>query len=273
MPFVTFARWNCSSGVIDPWLNTIADFTFRVEHRAGKKHTNVDSLSRFAAAADADHEEPNCIWSLTSHDRKFCRRFLFLHTRNEVRHLQQQYDALREVPNWLDRGCGPSKLEKSVLTRLTKTYAGLLDHLYLSGGLLWYSHADEQLQMSSPLLCLPEVLWDDTIAIAHATGGHMAAESTLCRLRTSVFVAGCEDCQAKLGGPKDQRHMLVSPSSGFPFQKIHIDFLGPFPESLRSGARYLLTCRDAFSKWVEAFPFKKATAEATVRALEHDIFS
>ena len=104
----------------------------------------------------------------------------------------------------------------------------------------------------------------------------MAADNTLARLRKAVYfpamkkevqdyVAACATCQAKQGKQKDQRHTLVSLSVGYPFQRIHLDFLGPLPEIRRSGAKYILTCRDAFSKWVEAFPLPRATAMATVR--------
>ena len=122
------------------------------------------------------------------------------------------------------------------------------------------------------------------MTLAHTIGGHMAADSTLQRLRRSVyfptmkkevhdFVAACATCQAKQGRQKDQRHTLVSPTVGYPFQRLHVDFLGPFPAGHRTGAKYILTCRDAFSKWVEAFPMARATANATVRTLEREVFA
>ena len=51
------------------------------------------------------------------------------------------------------------------------------------------------------------------------------------------------------------------------------DFFGPLPASRKSGAKYILSVRDAFSKWTEAIPMKRITAEETVRALEKEIFS
>jgi len=112
----------------------------------------------------------------------------------------------------------------------------------------------------------------------------MAAETTLHRLRQSVFFPGmskevhdfvqsCTTCQAKEKHQTDQRHTLVSPTAGYPFQRLHIDFVGPLNEGKRTGAKYILTCRDSFSKWIEAFPLPKATASATVRTLEKEIFA
>jgi len=37
---------DCPSGIVERWLNTLADFNFEVQHRAGKKHCNADGLSR-----------------------------------------------------------------------------------------------------------------------------------------------------------------------------------------------------------------------------------
>jgi transposase InsO family protein len=112
----------------------------------------------------------------------------------------------------------------------------------------------------------------------------MAFVATLGRLRRSVFFPGmstevkgfvetCLSCQTKKRKRGDQRHTLVSPLSGYPFQKIHLDFVGPLSQGRRTGARWLLTVRDSFSKWVEAIPLVSATAESAVAALEKEIFS
>ena len=34
------------AGMIQRWLHTLSTYNFQIEHRAGKKHTNADSLSR-----------------------------------------------------------------------------------------------------------------------------------------------------------------------------------------------------------------------------------
>jgi hypothetical protein len=47
--------------------------------------------------------------------------------------------------------------------------------------------------------------------------------------------------------------------------------MGPY-ERTPAGNRFLLVVTDVFSKWVEAFPMRRATAKATVRALENEVF-
>ena len=132
--------------------------------------------------------------------------------------------------------------------------------------------------------CIPKAMWDSLIHLAHTTGGHAGRDLTTQRLARSVFfpgikrevegyIKGCRDCQMKTQQQTDQRHTLVSVPCGYPFQKIHIDLVGRLTPSRRSGACWILTVRDAFSKWVEAFPLIKTTTEDIARVLEKEIFA
>ena len=76
----------------------------------------------------------------------------------------------------------------------------------------------------------------------------------------------CQACQRREGPPKDQRHTLHSHQPGYPFQQVFMDFVGPLPKSTK-GNEYLLTMKDGFSRWVEAFPLRHATAKAVVEKL------
>ncbi len=111
----------------------------------------------------------------------------------------------------------------------------------------------------------------------------MGRHTTIQRLKRKVFfprmrleveqlIDTCKTCQKKDQKQQNQRHTLVSPSTGYPFQRIHIDFVGPLNASRRSGATWILTCRDSFSKWPEAFPLQKANAKSVATTLEKEIF-
>jgi hypothetical protein len=81
----------------------------------------------------------------------------------------------------------------------------------------------------------------------------------------------CETCQVKKGSIPNQRGLLVSHVTGYPFQKISIDFVGPLPR-LKKGNEYMLTVSDCFTRWLEAFPCRQANAQVVDDKLITEIF-
>ena len=165
---------------------------------------------------------------------------MFQHTKEEIRHLQERDEDLGEVRKWLEQATEPDRLKRKALSPVGRLYAGLYSQLALDRGLIRYNVLDQTTGLRRSLLCLPYTLWEDTMTLAHTIGGHMAADSTLQRLRRSVyfptmkkevhdFVAACATCQAKQGRQKDQRHTLVSPTVGYPFQRLHVCLLYTSP--------------------------------------------
>jgi hypothetical protein len=63
----------------------------------------------------------------------------------------------------------------------------------------------------------------------------------------------------------------VSHVTGYPFQKISIDFVGPLPSS-KMDNEYMLTVSDGFTRWLEAFPCRRANAQVVVDKLITEIF-
>ncbi len=87
------------------------------------------------------------------------------------------------------------------------------------------------------------------------------------------YIEACRTCQTKHGKGADQRHTLRSVPAGYPFQRIHIDLVGPLNKGARTGASNILTVRDTFTKWVEAIPLTATTTLEVARALKREIFS
>jgi hypothetical protein len=81
----------------------------------------------------------------------------------------------------------------------------------------------------------------------------------------------CTTCQRKKRMEKDPKHTITPSLEGFPFQRIVIDFIGPLSESLK-GNQYILTVRDTFSQWLEAFPLRQAEASEVANILTRGIF-
>ena len=276
---------SCPSGIIERWLMSIADYNFEVEHRAGKKHLNADGLSRLpshSTLTEEEMEEAVAVHAITPVSQQ---SKLIDHNKDELRRLQMEDEDLALVHGWLDTK--EELLDASYIRGLShdgQVYAGMRSCLHKdTAGVVRYTPPNQELFQPKSVACVPKALRTDVIRSAHVSGGHMAVEATLERLKKSVFfpsmrshvqdyVTTCRDCQAKQREQPPQRHTLVHHPAGYPFQKCHVDYVGPFPASKRSGAKYILTIRDAFSKWIEGIPVVNTTSETTVRILERELF-
>ncbi len=109
----------------------------------------------------------------------------------------------------------------------------------------------------------------------HATINRLRRRFYFPKLRAEVedFVRGCKTCQQKLQATQLQKHTLVSPTCSYPFQRLHIHLVGPLNPSRISGAKWILMCRDVFSKWPEAYALKDTTSKTIIKTLEGEIFA
>jgi hypothetical protein len=203
-----------------------------------------------------------------------------------VREGQEQDEELTEVRKWVLDRTKPTNLQQSALTSKGKKLAGLFDSLYLvRDRVLRYDFTYGQ-EMGLPeirhIIVLPESMRRGAIERAHHAVAHKAVEATVAKLNKTVYFAGmyrwvndtlrhCETCQVKKGSIPNQRGLLVSHVSGYPFQKISIDFVGPLPRS-KKGKEYMLTVSDCFTRWLEAFPCRRANAQVVVDQLITEIF-
>jgi transposase InsO family protein len=60
--------------------------------------------------------------------------------------------------------------------------------------------------------------------------------------------------------------------TGVPIERVHLDFLGPLPEST-SGNTNILAMVDQFTKWVECIALPSQRAEVTARATVNQFFA
>ncbi len=133
------------------------------------------------------------------------------------------------------------------------TYAGfMLELLMTLEGILQRKLPAETIHQAVCILCVLEGMKKEIIKVAHTRGGHMGIHATIDQLRQHFyfpklraevedFVKGCKTCQQKLRATQPQKLTLVSPTCGYPFQRLHIDLVGPLNPSRISGAKWILT--------------------------------
>jgi hypothetical protein len=284
-------QWICTlvepvQGMVQRWLQTLANNEFDVVHRLGHNHGNADALSR------APHliEDPTLELDI-SMGEKIGAMVCSLQseeawTLDLVREGQEQDEELAEVRKWVLDRTKPTNLQQLALTAEGKKLAGLFDSLYLDKDrVLRYDFTYGQ-EMGLPevrhLIVLPESMRRGAIERAHHVVAHKAVEATVAKLHKTVYFPGmyrwvnetlqrCETCQVKKESIPNQTGLLVSHVTGYPVQKISIDFVGPLPRS-KKGNEYMLTVSDCFTRWLEVFPCRRANAQVVVDKLITEIF-
>ena len=129
---------------------------------------------------------------------------------------------------------------------------------------------------------VPKVWQHEAMSKCHEAAGHTRDEDVIRRAQQFIHFHGmyaiakqvreeCPDCQTKAGQPAPQRHTLKSVLTGYPFQSLSIDFVGPLPLSRKHNNRYLLTILCRFSKYLEAYPCKRNDGDTVLENLENYI--
>ncbi len=269
-PLVHLRTMEPPDAVCRRWLETLANCNFTVIYRPGKKHGNADALSHAPHVANSTNsEEPvgtdeeGAVASLQEGDSPRSP----LGGRLPLPELQDNDDVLAKVKEWIGQGrksSGFPPLERRSMGRDELEYLAHLDQeLQIDESGILRRRMPDNVDPSPVaderwLPCLPEDLWQEACRRAHHNVGHQGLDKTLHLLATTVYfphqrretdatIRECIPCQLKKRKEKDQRGTLMSAPTGYPFQRVSVDFVGPMNPSKR-GHRYLLTMQDTFSK-------------------------
>ncbi len=216
--------------IAERWLDMLATYDCEVEHRAGTKHTNTDALSRVGCPEPADPEGETAVMEVGRGVMKGVQaRDLVL--------AQSRDPILKHLKEWETRKHQPMEVRE--LPGEGATYVGFLKDLEIGrNGVLMRKLPARALEPRPKVACVRESLKQDVIKAAHVAGGHMGIGTTVDRLKGRTYFpkmkAEVEDyirsyptCQRKTRKAGDQRHTLVSPTTGYPFQRLHVDLVGP----------------------------------------------
>ena len=115
------------------------------------------------------------------------------------------------------------------------------------------------------------------------TAGHQGMSRTIAKIKESFLwpglnryirqqIASCGVCVQKSRNVNDQRFYTSENTSGFKFQRVSIDLVGPMPPASFSingtKFKYILTVLDTFTKHLTCIPVESKEAQCIARHLE-----
>ena len=255
-------------GQVARWLETLAEYNFSIVYRPGKEHQNADGLSRMVNYITETPIEPAWIETLGS---------------EKIKKLQEEDELLRTVAGWVeakDRGSREDAGRKgrqclslwSQFQRLTKV-KGIIYRL-------WKEAGETRLQ-----LVVPRCLKQEILRHVHdrPEGGHLGVHKTISKVQERFYWPGytedisewcrsCSSCDQFNARGRKNRSPLQVYIPGFPFQRVGLDILGPWPQTLNRN-RYVLVVSDYFTRWVEAYAIPNIEARTVARTLMEGFIS
>lgn len=87
-----------------------------------------------------------------------------------------------------------------------------------------------------------------------------------------AYVQACAICNKNKKPTRKAKCPLSQYHAGVPLERVHIDFMGPLPET-HKGNTNILVMVDQFTKLVEIIPLLSQTAEETARAMVDQVFT
>jgi hypothetical protein len=245
---------------IQRWAILLAEYGAQIEYRRGEHNIRADSLSRLESESALGEAEVSVVI----------------------------VEEAGELPVLLDDGIGLAELKEAQREELADLIAEATDpedpsdDYVLYAGVLFSERLPYPGALEGPRLVLPERYRDQALRMAHEEVGHMSVSKTLKRLveqyvwpglRRGVrdFVGRCPQCAVfrRSAVRVPMQEVEVPPG---PMQVVHVDFIGPYPADPQ-GNKYVLTCIDYLTGWVEAYPLPSQSAKEIIDAIALRLFT
>ena len=269
-------------GQLARWLEQLQEFNFTIVHRAGRKHSNADALSRRPCTQCGREESaPDTICATTQH---VCPTPPAKKSPEQLRQLQLDDPAIGFILVAKEASCKPSKDQARGKGPAAQRMLQLWDRLHIQDRMLVRDFEDNQGHTSWTQLLLPKSLTEEVMQELHAgaTEGHLGEEKTLLKIKERFYWPGmqqdvhnwcqtCATCATRKTAPKKNIGPLETIETGFPMQVVAVDILGPLPEST-AGNCYVLVAADYFTKWVETYAIPNQEAVTVAKKLTEQMF-
>ena len=275
------------------WLETMEEYQFDIQFRAGTKHANADALSRRPCPKQNcychDFENEEMMLNRSVRLNASCRLsevFDVGLSKEEVITQQKQDPELRVLYEALEKEeVRPTWEEVALQTGKTKVLWGQWPRLKLKDKVMcrrWEAAVGDEIRWQ---VVMPGTLRKAFVKQVHGgiTGGHLGRDKTEEQVVRRAYWPGwkqdvaqalreCAQCTQYHRGLPPRQVQLKPLVAGSPWERMSIDVTGPHPPSAK-GHRFILTLVDHFSKWAEAFAIRRHTAPVIAKILVTQVFA
>ena len=255
------------TGQVARWLERLAEFDYIVEHRAGRLHGNADALSRYPINSVEVIGGHSAVVSLTT-----------------IIERQKADTTLMTVRSWLEKDERPLDTNADSLSREERFYWAKFNLIKCENAALYLLVPTDNETSLEPRLIIPKSLQLIILRAAHDQpgSGHLSVKKMFAKLRERFYwwkmretiesyTRACTACSHRKIHRKS--HAALHPiRTGWPFQRIGIDFVGPLPVTER-GNKFILVVIDYFTRWCEAFAMSTMDAGSTAHILVTQVFA
>ena len=255
-------------GQLARWLERLQQYEFEIIHRKGKLHQNADGLSRRPCL------ELGCVYcaKVELKENSIARIILGENNLEDWQKKQSEDPIISLFLQGKEINKRPElkEINRDVSARIYWSY---WDALVVKDKILYKRWESPNLKSEIFQIIVPRNLINQVLEEAHdsVACGHFGVNKTLERIRKRFYWATCKNdvenwcrsckvCVARKGPSEKGKSPLQIFDTGFPFERVQMDILGPLPTT-SDGNRYLLVIIDCFTKWVEAFPLKNFKAK------------
>lgn len=233
------------------WAVYLSSFDFEIQYIVGKTNYNADFLSRLPTGDKMS--------TASSTNNKTYLNFIDAREQTtisskEIVKATAQDSTLQRVHDFVKNGWQSDNIEAEL-----KPFYSRNSELTIESGAVKWGHR----------VIVPKCLQQRILNELHLT--HEGMSKMKARARAHFWWPKLDDqiegissnCEQCIQQRPEQKKVPFSswPESIYPFQRLHIDFLGPF-----QGKQFFLIV-DTFSKWVEVATMKSITSRETIENL------
>ena len=202
----------------------------------------------------------------------------------EIAKAQREDPDLIIIFDFLESRSEPDEASLFLQSSKSKHYWAIRNLLKLENSIIRYEWRSSN-EETKWLTLIPSSMINKCLELAHdnPVAGHMGRDKTFEKLLqsgywhsirkdTELYVESCSVCSRNKKATRKAKQAQKSFHAGSPMERVHLDILGPFPES-SLGNKYLLVMVDQFTKWVEVEALPEQSAETIAKAAVDRFFS